>query len=426
MAGRRRPDRRPDRRPGRGSGLGGRLPGRRLALALFACSVAVFLASPLAWGWSFVDLEVYRGGGQALLDGTRLYHLHFLGFLDFTYPPFAAVAFTPLTLAPVGVLEPIVTAVNIALLPVVLRFALRLAPVGAMLSGEQATRLALVAAGAAIWLEPVWSTLGYGQINLVIAALVLGDLARPDSARTKGVAIGLATGLKLTPGLFAVYLLATRRYRAAAVSLAAFAATVAAGFAVAPQAAADYWGGAFADAGRVGRIENAANQTLRGAFARVLHTLDVGTWWLGTAVVVGAVGLALAARAGRRGDDAGGFSLCALTGLLVSPISWSHHWVLAIPVLLLFAVRRDRAGRRWTLAAAGLAAAIGYSQLIHWVPHPHPGPLHAELHLDFVQLLAADAYVLIALVALAGAVVVVLRGRWTPPAAAAAAAAGGR
>ena len=419
----------PSGRTGQGSrrGLGVRLPRRLVAVALFVCSVAAFLVSPLSWGWSFVDLEVYRGGGQALLDGTRLYHLHYHGFLDFTYPPFAAVAFAPLTLAPLAVLKPIVTVVNIVLLPVVLRFALRLPPVSGWLTGEQATRLALVGGAAAIWLEPMWSTLGYGQINVVIAALVLGDLARPDAARTKGLGIGLATGLKLTPGLFVVYLLLTRRYRAAAVSLAGFAATVAAGFALAPQAAADYWGGAFADPGRVGRIENAANQTLRGAFARLLHTLDVDAWWLGTAVAVGALGLALAARAGRRGDDACGFSLCALTGLLVSPISWSHHWVLAIPVLLLFAVRLHRRRRRWALAAAGLAAVVGYSQLIHWVPHPHPGPLHAELHLDALQLLAADAYVLIAVLALAGALLAGLRapGRRLPAAAAAAAASGG-
>ncbi len=382
-----------------------RLPDRRLAAALFVCSVAAFLCSPLAWGWSFVDLEVYRGGGAAFLDGARLYQLHFHGFLDFTYPPFAAMTFTPLTLAPLAVLKPLVTIVNLALLPLILRLALRLAPVSGWLTGEQATRLALVGAAAAVWLEPVWSTLGYGQINLLVAVLVLGDLTQSDGSRCKGVLVGLASGLKLTPGIFVVYLLLTRRYRAAAVSLATFGATVGLSFALAPREASDFWGGAFADPTRVGRIENAANQSVRGAFARLLHTLNVDRWWLATALVVAGAGLLLAARAGRRGDEACGFSLCALTGLLVSPISWSHHWTMAIPVLLLFAVRAHRWRRPAALAAAGAVAVIGYSQLIHWVPHPHPGPLHAELHLDAAQLLAADAYVLLALlaVALAGA-----------------------
>jgi alpha-1,2-mannosyltransferase len=373
------------------------LPGRRVAGALFACSVAAFLAGPLAWGWSFIDLEVYRGGGRALLDGAPLYDLRFHGFLHFTYPPLAALTFTPLGLVPLAVLKPIVTAVNIALVPVILRFALRLAPICEWYSGELATRLALVAAAGAIWLEPIWSTLGYGQINLLIAALVLGDLARPDSSRVKGLGIGLAAGLKLTPGIFGVYLLLTRRPRAAAVSLASFAATVLVGYAAAPHAAARFWGGAFLDPSRVGRVENAANQTLRGAYARMLHSLDVEAWWLPTALAVGALGLLLAARAGRRGDDACGFSICALTGLLVSPISWSHHWVLAVPVLLLFVVRAHR--RRWPvgLAGAGVAAAVGYSQLVRSLP-AHG---HAELHLDPAQLVAGDAYVLLALLALA-------------------------
>ncbi len=378
-----------------------RLPSRRVAAALFLASVGAFLASPLATGWSFIDLEVYRGGGQALLDGARVYHLHFHGFLDFTYPPLAAMLFTPLTLLPLAVLQPLVTIVSLALIPYVLRCALRLPPCRDWLSGEEATRLALVGAAAGVWLEPIWSTLGYGQINVVVAALILGDLARPDPARGKGALIGLATGLKLTPGIFVVYLLATRRYRAAATALATFAAGVAAGFAVAPREAADFWGGAFLDPARVGRVENAVNQTLRGAYARLLHTTGVASWWLATAVLVGAVGLVLAARAGRAGDEAAGFSICALTGLLVSPISWSHHWTLALPALLLFAVRAHRRASRIGLAAAAGAAAVGYSQLIHWVPHPHPGPLHAELHLDAVQQLLADAYVLLALLGLA-------------------------
>jgi len=93
-----------------------------------------------------------------------------------------------------------------------------------------------------------------------------------------------------------------------------------------------------------------------------------------------------------------GFSLCALTGLLVSPISWSHHWVLAIPVLLLFALNAIRA--RWLggMAAASLAAVVGCSHMIWWVPVNHP--LHSELHLDPLGLVYSNAYVLLGLAAL--------------------------
>jgi alpha-1,2-mannosyltransferase len=298
-----------------------------------------------------------------------------------------------------GTLKPLVTIGSILLLPAMLGFALRLPPMSRQMSGDQAARLALLAAAAALWLEPVWTTLRYGQIDLLIATLILYDLSRPEVSHWKGAGIGLATGLKLTPAIFAAYLLLSRRYRAAAVSLAVFTATVVLGFAFMPGDSHEFWGGAFIEPQRVGRIENAANQTLRGAYARLEHSLNVELWWLATAVIVGFAGMLLAVRAGRRGDEVQGFSICALTGLLISPISWSHHWVLAIPALLLFAVGALR--RVWLagIAAAGLAAVVGYSHMIWWVPVDHP--LHSELHLDPLQLVYADAYVLLGLSALA-------------------------
>jgi alpha-1,2-mannosyltransferase len=345
-----------------------------------------------------VDVTVYRYGGRAVLDGAHLYALRFPGLLAFTYPPLAALLFTPLTLIGMAVLKPLITAGSLLLLAAILRFALRLKPISTWLTGNQSTRLALLAAAAALWLEPIWTTLRYGQIDVLIAALVLFDLSRADRSRWKGVGIGLAIGLKLTPAIFAAYLLLTRRYRAAATSATVFLATVAVGFAAIPGDASAYWGGAFIDPGRVGRIENAANQTLRGAYARLLHSISVEAWWLATAVTVGVAGMWLAVRAGRRGNDAHGFSLCVLCGLLVSPISWSHHWVMAIPALMLFALGAYRRASGVGLAAAGLAATVAYSHMIWWVPVNHPR--HSELRLDALQLVFADAYVLVALVAL--------------------------
>jgi alpha-1,2-mannosyltransferase len=353
----------------------------------------------LGHGWPFVDLAVYRWGGQAISSGAHLYRLRFPGALAFTYPPLSAQLFVPLAKLRLAILEPLVSAGNIVLLPVMLGFALRLAPVRSWLTREQAVRLALVAAALALWLEPVWSTLRYGQIDLLIATLILADLSRPDASRWKGAGIGLATGLKLTPAIFIAYLLLSRRYRAASVSLAVLAGTIAAGFVATPGDSSEFWGGAFIDPSRVGRIENAANQTLRGAWARVLHSPNVQTWWLATAMIVGLIGMLLAVRAGRRGNEAQGFSLCALTGLLISPISWSHHWVLAIPALGLLAVEARQRAWRVGVASVAFAAAIGYSHVIWWVPINHP--LHSELHLDLPQILYADAYVLLGLGALA-------------------------
>jgi alpha-1,2-mannosyltransferase len=386
------------------------LPGRRTCLALYGVSTVAFLANPLGHHWPLVDLSVYRSGGQAILDGSHLYALRFPGALAFTYPPLSALLFTPLTVLGMATLKPALTAASLVLLAVSLRLALRLKPASSWLTEAQATRLALLVGTLALWLEPVWTTLRYGQIDLLIAALVLYDLSRSDQSRWKGVGIGLAIGLKLTPAIFTVYLLLTRRYRAAATSLAVFGATVAAGFVAVPGDSAEYWGGAFIDPERVGRIENAANQTLRGTYARMLHSVSVEAWWLITAAVVGGVGMWLAVRAGRRGDDAQGFTLCVLSGLLISPISWSHHWVLAIPALMLFALAAYRRGSIAGLLCAGAAAGVGYSQMIWWVPVNHPR--HSELRLDPLQLVYADAYVLLALLALAAtATAVVVRRR---------------
>lgn len=369
--------------------------------AAYGCSILALRSSHMGQGWPFVDLGVYRQGGEAALSGANLYDLRFPGALAFTYPPASALLFTALVPFSMAVLKPLATATSMLLLPVALALALRLPPVRGWLTRAQATGLALAAAAAAVWLEPVWTALRYGQIDLLIAALVLYDLSRDRDSGWQGVGIGLAAGLKLTPAIFALYLLLTRRARAALVSLAVFALTVSVGFALVPNDAKAFWGGAFLDPSRVGRAENAANQSLRGAFVRVLHTLSVNPVWVPAALALAVLGMALAAHAGRRGDDARGFSLCALTALLVSPVSWSHHWVLAVPALLLLGCCAWRARSTPGLLACALVSAAALSHVIWWVPVNHPP--HSELHLDALQLVWADGYVLIAVLALAGA-----------------------
>jgi alpha-1,2-mannosyltransferase len=388
-------------------GRHGRLAPLAACAAVYGASVAALLVSHLGHGWGFGDLTVYRYGGEAVLDGAHLYDLRFPGALAFTYPPLSALLFAGLTVPSPRLAQGLLTGVSLLLLPLMLGFALRLRPLDTALSRDRALRIALLASAVAVWLEPVWTTLRYGQIDLLIGALIFGDLSRPDGSRWKGAGLGLAVALKLTPAIFAVYLLLSRRTRAAAVCAAVFAGSVAIGFAIVPGDSSAYWGGAFLDSGRVGRIENTANQSLRGAFARLAHTGDVQVPWLCVAAVIGLAGLALAVRAGRRGDDVRGVSLCALTGLLVSPVSWSHHWVLAVPALMLL-VLGARAGRSGALlAAAGVAATVALVHMIWWVPVNRPR--HAELHLGGVQLLYADAYVLIAILALALAGVSELR-----------------
>jgi hypothetical protein len=364
--------------------------------------VAALRVSHMGHGWPFVDVAVYRQGAEAMLAGRDLYEVRFPGALTFTYPPASALLFTALVPLRVDVLHTLVTALNVLLLPLALALALRLPPARSWLSRRDAIGVALAAAALTLWFEPVWTALRYGQIDLLIAVLVLYDMSRGSACRWQGAGIGLAAGLKLTPAIFAVYLLLTRRTRAALVAAGVFAFTVAVGFAALPADASDFWGGAFLDPSRVGRAENAANQSLRGAFVRVLHSFAVAPAWVPAALCVGALGIAVAAQAGRRGDDARGYSVCVLTALLVSPVSWSHHWALAVPALLLLACGAWRARSRAAMLGCAALAAIALSRVIWWVPVNHPE--HSELHLSATQLLYADAYVLVAIALLALAV----------------------
>jgi alpha-1,2-mannosyltransferase len=221
---------------------------------------------------------------------------------------------------------------------------------------------AVAIAAAALWLEPVAMTLFFGQVNLVLLALVVGDLALPDRIKGKGIGIGLAAGIKLTPLIFIPYLLFTRRVKAAAVSALTFAVTVGLGFVLVPHASAVYWSGQFTRPGN--RAFHLDNQSLNGVILRLTHARpDAHVYWLVAAVLVGIAGLATSILASRRGHELAGLVVCAATGLLVSPIAWSHHYVYLVPALVLAACGPRRLGHR----ILGAALVVG---LFGWWPVP--------------------------------------------------------
>jgi alpha-1,2-mannosyltransferase len=368
--------------------------------AVYLVSAAVCCALAVRSQAHFVDLRVYRMGGAAVLHGGRLYQVR-LVWLPFTYPPFAAVVFAALAVVPWKVAVIVLAGASVVALPAALYLVLRLPGPVREQARERAWTLALAVAAAAIWLEPARATLGYGQVNILLTAAVLYDLSLPDTARRKGVMIGLAAGLKLTPAIFVVYLLVTGRGRAAAIAAAAFAGTVAAGFAVLPADSAWFWAGRFASPGHVSPVQNPQNQSLYGALARVMHTAHVLPVWLPLAAAVAGAGLALAAAASRRGDEALGFSLCAATGLLISPISWIHHWVIVIPALLVAGLTAGRAYRSGNVAAAVLVtAAITAIAVIGWIQLAGDTPRSGWLALPAWALVRSVSYVLIGLAVL--------------------------
>ena len=330
---------------------------------------------------SMIDMVVYRAEGGAVAHGHDLYDLRVTKYLlPATYPPFAAMLFTPTAWVPVPLLRILVTGANLGLLGV-------FGYLSALLVGwpRRAMRPALVflVVGLGVWLEPVFTTLRYGQINLFIGVLVLYDLTRPDSSRSKGVALGLAAAIKITPGLFAVYLLLSGRIRAGVTAGISCLATMLVGVLVLPHASVEFWTGDLYDTGRVGKEYIVDNQSLRGVLDRVLHTTHSGTSTLLLSAAVAVLGLTVAIGIHRDGEGfprARAWSVlsCAITALLISPISWTHHWVWCVPLVVLLAAEaaheraRASAGllprRRWRGTA--IAVALGFCSFAMWmVPH---------------------------------------------------------
>ncbi len=348
---------------------------------MFGGSVAAYLMLRLVWApTSYVDISVYRAEAQALADGLYLYGplpgVHGLG----TYPPFAAAVFTPLLLVSSGAADLLSLFLNLGLLVGAAYLAVRrLAPTKADL--QVAVPLL---AGVALWCEPVMLNNNLGQINLLILCLVLWDFSLPEHSRWRGVGIGLAAAIKVTPGIFIIYLLVTRRFRAAIAASATLLATILVSAALAPSSTWDYWTRHLFDTGRVGRLENSTNQSVRGWVVRATHTIDTGSVSTIMSAVVLAVGLAAAVYCYHRKGDAAALLVVALTGLIASPIAWSHHWVWCVP-LLAFAWFEARA---WVLPTL----LVFWSYAVWFVPHGD----HVELRHNALQVAASGWYVVFA------------------------------
>jgi alpha-1,2-mannosyltransferase len=328
-----------------------------VAVAVFAASVALycdFIFTNYSGLWQHTDEWIYRSAGILARQHPAALYRTLMGEsgkerLPFTYPPFAALVFGAFSWLSFSVWQLGLEVLSVILLPVVAFLALRIAGH----RGWRAAALAIGMSAITLWMEPVYWTLFFGQINLVLLALVLLDFSLPDSCRWKGVATGIAGAIKLTPLIFIPYLLASRRIRAAITSLAAFAATVLLGFAALPTASAQFW--TSLSARGAGGTQKLNDQSLNGVIQRIFHLSPPGdTVWMVTALVVGAIGVAVAAEASRRGLELLGVVLCGVTGLLVSPVSWTHHWVWCVPALALLAVGQARPDRRGLPGLRGL------------------------------------------------------------------------
>ena len=291
--------------PAQSRPLRARLGGRKgwllaAGLMAFAVTIALYImliaTHPHNWWIEPVDLRVYREGGSSVRHIAPWYNSHSTAplyswphryTLKFTYPPFAALVFTILSVPTLPVMERLWVAINIVAL---------LAAIWATFGGlgyrnwRVRAGATLLVAAVVFWTEPVQRTLFLGQIELVLLALVMWDLCQPDRRWWKGAGIGIAAGIKLVPLIFIPYLLLTRRFRQAAVATGTFAATILLGFAVLPGDSVQWWlHGLFLQGGRTGFVAWEGNQSLRAIITRF----------------VGQRGRRGAGVAGRRGGDRG-------------------------------------------------------------------------------------------------------------------------
>jgi alpha-1,2-mannosyltransferase len=402
---------------------------RALGMAALAASLAAYagdlLAHPRPAMLSWFDLHVYTAAGQhALSSPATLYSWQLRPGIRFTYTPFAALVFAGWAQLPWWLLAWLITAASAAALG--LACWLTLGALG--WQGRRRVTVALLVTAVSLWTEPVQRALHLGQVELLLMVLVVWDLCQPAHRWWKGAGIGVAAGIKLVPLIFLPYLLLTRRFRQAAVAAAAFAALAAAGFAVLPGASVQWWFGPdFLRATRTGFLGFLANQSMLGMITRLAGGDAAGTWWwLAAAAAVAVAGLLAAARLDRAGLPVAGWLLCALTGLLVSPVSWDHHWVWVVPALAVLASAALRAPRaaRWRkracwAAAALLAGAFGAWPAALWSPRAplmpwgiiwsagaspvgaRGRPWASEYHWHGLAWLAGNLYVLTGLAGLA-------------------------
>jgi hypothetical protein len=332
---------------------------RRWVRTLAACGLVALLAGAVRVfdaHYRFFDMVIYHDALRWWSNGGELYDYvaPVRGELGFTYPPFAAFVLRPVA----GV--PAVTAGWLNAAGSLLALAVVLAVLAAPIAARHGRPLRLVLAAAvplALCTEPVRQTLGFGQVNLWLFALVVLDLVvlGGSGSRWAGVGVGIATAIKLTPGLFIGYLLVTGQWRAARTATVTTAALTGGAFLLAPAESLRYFGDLLWQTERVGTAAALTNQSLAGLLARVAGTPSAPAgWWLALCVLVLVVGLRRARAADAAGDRVTALTLTGLTANLVSPMSWTHHLVfLPVAVLILADVAARRRDPLPAVAAGG-------------------------------------------------------------------------
>jgi alpha-1,2-mannosyltransferase len=370
--------------------------------ALYATSFPDGTFDP--WHPIMVDLDVYRRAGSVLIAGGDFYDLP--GQLQFLYPPLAAVLAVPLALLPTAVVQIGWTAAGAVALVAILH---RCGLTGWVLS--------LSGAAVVYVVQPIVQTLAFGQLGIFLVALVFLDLAPgprvfPRRLLPEGLMTAVAGAIKLTPAIFVVYLLAVRKFRAFWVAVITGVVVTLASAAIVPAASYEFWTGlAHGDTGLGHSIIYLTNQSV---IANIVRIFGVGPTPAAVALVLSAVvagaGVWAAVLWHRLGDVRLAISLCGVAGLLVSPVSWLHHFVWIVPLAMSLVERRSVGPR--SLPTWFLALSWGFVGWVAVAPFTKlPSGEDVEFQWSWSQHLVASMTTLLGLMLLAGAIIIARQRR---------------
>jgi alpha-1,2-mannosyltransferase len=380
----------------------------RTAVEWVPALVVSFVLLPLVivnghmWPYSAntVDLNVYRLAVQDMVNGHDIYLTSTpVDNLKFIYPPIAAILMTPLLLGPYIVWQIIWTVVGTGALLSVLR----------RIKVPRGLAVGVVAAALVLAMEPIRTTMGYGQVNTMLMALVVADLLPDDPGKTRriprGALIGLAAAIKLTPLLFVVFAFLIVKHRVAIMAIVSFAFFTGIAWILLPKESLEYW----RSLGK-GEVNTAGpvyvgNQSISGAMTRwfaedrktVITALAIG-------FVIAGIATLVAAWWWRRGEKVFAIGLVGLATCLASPLSWTHHHVWAAILLIAvttsstlpwWAVWLSRAWAIWIALCLPLAVLPygGHKELAYTVGQKLVGNLGPTLGSVLILALAGHAVV---------------------------------
>jgi len=336
---------------------------RRIAIVAAAVVATAAFLYVATIRHDFFDLKVYYGAlNYWVHDGGQIYDwLKPNSKYGYTYPPFAALAMLPMAFVSWPVAVVISCAAAVVTGGLVVWWLVD--PIARREGWVRWFAFAIAVCLAAAF-EPMRETFTFGQVNTLLLFLVAVDLLwlAGRGHKAAGIGIGLATAIKLTPGIFILYLLVTRRWRAAITASATAAAATLLAAALAPDASRQFWTEMLWNTDRIGSLSFISNQSLQGVVARLdpLHPSTIA--WLVLVVAT----LAVWVWRVRDADVRTGLALTGVVGCLVSPVTWVHHLVWLLPALILLFDRALAARDRRLIGFAVFAYGMLISRFV-WI-----------------------------------------------------------